>query len=70
MTAYHMVQDPDSSVRETSADALGQIAENLYKQQNVLLPGETASNPVLRAAFDTMLEHKKELLMPCPRQAA
>lgn len=56
-----MVQDPDSSVRETAADALGQIAEHLYKQQNLLLPGETASNPVLRAAFDTMLEHKREM---------
>lgn len=59
--AFNMMQDPDSSVRETAADALGQIAEHLYKQQNVLLPGDTASNPVLRAAFDTMLEHKKEM---------
>lgn len=61
MTASDMLQDPDSSVRETAADALGQIAEHLYKQHNLLLPGETASNPVLRAAFDTMLEHKKEM---------
>lgn len=61
MAAVYILQDPDSSVRETAADALGQVAEHLYKQQNVLLPGDTASNLVLRAAFDTMLEHKKEL---------
>lgn len=61
MTASNVVQDPDSSVRDTAADALGRIAEHLYKQQDVLLPGETASNPVLKAAFDTMLEHKKEM---------
>ncbi|KAL3152399.1 hypothetical protein ABBQ32_001452 [Trebouxia sp. C0010 RCD-2024] len=40
-------KDPDSSVRETAADALGQIAEHLYKQHNLLLPGETASNPIV-----------------------
>ena len=61
MTAFGTVQDPDSSVRETAADAIGRIAEHLYKQQNVLLPGESASNPVLKAAFDTMLERKKEM---------
>lgn len=61
MTAFSVVQDPDSSVRDTAADALGRTAEYLYKQQDVLLPGETGSNPVLKAAFDTMLEHKKEM---------
>lgn len=61
MTASSVVQDPDSSVRDTAADALGRIAEHLYRQQDVLLPGETASNPVLKAAFDTMLEHKREM---------
>ena len=61
MSAFGTVQDPDSGVRETAADALGQIAEHLSKQQNLLLPGDTASNPVLKAAFDTMLEHKKEM---------
>ena len=48
-------------MRETAADVLGQIAENMSKQQNMLLPGDTASSPVLRAAWYTMLEHKKEL---------
>lgn len=55
------MQDPDSGVRETAADALGRIAEHLYKQQKLLLPGDTASNLVLKAAFDTMLEHQKEM---------
>ena len=61
MNALGTVQDPDSSVRETAADALGRIAEHQYQQQNLLLPGDTAFNPVLKAAFDTMLEHKKEM---------
>ncbi len=59
---YHLaVQDPDNTVREAAGDALGQIAEHLYVQHSAYSAGEIMSNPVLRAAHDTMLEHKKEV---------
>ncbi len=54
-------QDPDNTVREAAGDALGQIAEHLYGQHSVYSAGDIASNFVLRAAHDTMLEHKKEV---------
>ncbi len=55
------VQDPDNTVRETAGDALAQIAEHLYSQDSMLIVGDIAFNPMLRAAYDTMLEHKKEV---------
>ena len=55
------MQDPDNTVRETAGDALGQLAEHLYRQKSTLNVGDIACNPMLRAAYDTMLEHKKEV---------
>ncbi len=54
-------QDPDNTVREAAGDALGQVAEHLYVQHSVYSAGDIMSNSVLRAAHDTMLEHKKEV---------
>lgn len=54
-------QDPDNTVREAAGDALGQIAQHLYVQHSIHSAGDIMSNSVLRAAHDTMLEHKKEV---------
>ncbi|DBA81597.1 TPA: hypothetical protein ACH3X1_007364 [Trebouxia sp. C0004] len=55
------MKDPDNTVREAAGDALGQIAEHSYGQHSVYSTGDIMSNSVLRAAHDTMLEHKKEV---------
>lgn len=55
------MQDPDNTVRETAGDALGEIAKHLYSHHSMLTAGDIACNPMLRAAYDTMLEHKKEV---------
>ncbi|DBB10596.1 TPA: hypothetical protein ACH3X3_007109 [Trebouxia sp. C0006] len=55
------LKDPDNTVREAAGDALGQVAEHLYVQHSVYSAGDIMSNSVLRAAHDTMLEHKKEV---------
>ena len=55
------LQDPDKTVRESAGDALGHIAEHLFCQASVLTVGDSAQNPMLKAAFEVMLEQKKEL---------
>ncbi|KAL0026027.1 hypothetical protein WJX79_002284 [Trebouxia sp. C0005] len=55
------MKDPDNTVREAAGDALGQIAQHLYVQHSIHSAGDIMSNSVLRAAHDTMLEHKKEV---------
>lgn len=47
-------------MREASGDALGQIAEGLYLQHSPVATGDPSSNPVLRAAVETVAEQKKE----------
>ena len=55
------MQDPDNTVRETAGDALGQISEQLFSQGSILTLGDPVHNPMLKAAYDMLLEQKKEL---------
>ncbi len=54
-------QDTDSSVREATATAFGLIAANLEASQSSFCTGDTSSNPVLRAIFESLGAQQKEV---------
>ncbi|KAK9860343.1 hypothetical protein WJX84_009795, partial [Apatococcus fuscideae] len=54
-------KDTDSSVREATATAFGLIAANLEASQSSFCTGDTSSNPVLRAIFESLGAQQKEV---------
>jgi hypothetical protein len=55
----HPRKDADTGVRDACTDALGSVAQGMYRLAGGPLPG-SLSHPVLRLVFDCLSEQKKE----------
>ncbi len=60
-TRMWLWQDTDTSVREATANAFGLIAANLAAEKSTFCTGDTSSNPVLRAIFESLGAQQKEV---------
>ncbi|GLC51195.1 hypothetical protein PLESTB_000476100 [Pleodorina starrii] len=56
-----LLQDPDSSVREASSEALALVAKGLAHVDSGAGPQGTLNNPVVKLIFDCLAEQRKEL---------
>ncbi|KAK9838021.1 hypothetical protein WJX74_009868 [Apatococcus lobatus] len=63
-------KDTDTSVREVTANAFGLIASHLAAIQSPSSTGDTSSNPVLRAIFESLGAREKEVNMSASQALA
>ena len=56
-----VLQDTDTSVREATANAFGLLSANLAAENSSFSTGDTTSNPVLRAIFESLGAQQKEV---------